>query len=215
MYQYKVAQKYYDETALKQRQKASQISAISTADYSVNCREQAIYAAQRYKTDEDLTGAWDDRNFKLLAWTSNGAEMLQKIVKASADGVLLVFLGNGGGNPFKPSGLVLAIASKVPASLQQTLNDADKNTIALEKAAAKTGIAKRIERSKHNEHFLKAYYALSPSWIEDERKARSKHPVMFWLNPTSQDRYQAGYYTVEELDEWIKGRGPVVKTKAA
>jgi len=54
-----------------------------------------------------------------------------------------------------------------------------------------------------------SYLSLSPRWLSGGRK--SKHPVMFWLNPLRDG--EANYYTVEELEQWLKGKGPVLKKK--
>ena len=59
----------------------------------------------------------------------------------------------------------------------------------------------------------RAYLCLSPQWISGDRK--SQHPVMYWLNPADQDKNNAGWFTVEELDQWIAGTGPVVNSKTS
>lgn len=33
----------------------------------------------------------------------------------------------------------------------------------------------------------------------------------FWLNPWDQHIYEAGWYTLEELKQWGKDKGPVIK----
>ena len=35
--------------------------------------------------------------------------------------------------------------------------------------------------------------------------------IKFWLNPYEQQKYAAGWYTLEELQQWCKDEGPVVQ----
>lgn len=34
---------------------------------------------------------------------------------------------------------------------------------------------------------------------------------MFWLNPMNQKKYNHGWFTIEELQQWAKDNGPIVK----
>ena len=49
--------------------------------------------------------------------------------------------------------------------------------------------------------------------ISKEERKHTKYEVVFWLNPQEQQIYDANWYTVEQLDQWAKGEGPVIKTK--
>jgi hypothetical protein len=55
------------------------------------------------------------------------------------------------------------------------------------------------------------YFALSPRWCNDGEKTRTKYPIVFWLNPHDQHIYNSGWFTVEELEQWISKTGPVLK----
>ena len=59
----------------------------------------------------------------------------------------------------------------------------------------------------------KSWFALSPKKLnkEDMEKHKTKFSVIFWLNPTEQRIVNYGWFTVEELRMWIKGKGPIVK----
>ena len=54
----------------------------------------------------------------------------------------------------------------------------------------------------------KKWYALSPGW----RDKRKQH-VDFFLNPCEQERYDFGWFTVEELRQWARDEGPVLLDK--
>lgn len=47
-------------------------------------------------------------------------------------------------------------------------------------------------------------------WRSLERWQWMDGQIRFWLNPTDQVRYQAGWYTIDELLLWSQNRGPVI-----
>jgi hypothetical protein len=59
------------------------------------------------------------------------------------------------------------------------------------------------------------WYALSPKWAGFFKNADgtvahpTKHPVMYWLNPTNQEQNGFGWMTVEDLEEWMAGKGKI------
>ena len=52
---------------------------------------------------------------------------------------------------------------------------------------------------------------LEPRRIYDQNVENSKYPFKLWLNPNDQDIYKIGYYTVEEIEQWFNGTGPVIE----
>lgn len=47
-------------------------------------------------------------------------------------------------------------------------------------------------------------------WRSLERWQWMDGQIRFWLNPTDQVQYQAGWYTIDELIQWSGNRGPVI-----
>lgn len=47
-------------------------------------------------------------------------------------------------------------------------------------------------------------------WRSLERWQWMDGQIRFWLNPTDQVRYQAGWYTIDELILWSQNRGPIL-----
>src|SRR3546814_19195425 len=79
--------------------------------------------------------------------------------------------------------------------------------------AEATGIKEKIDALPvhYGSLAMKRYFALCPKWtspglIEGRTTA---HPVIFFLNPAQQDKNNHGWYTVEELEQWLDGKGPV------
>ena len=178
-----------------------------TADYYDINRDAKPWSGDN---EHDFTSAWDEGDFLIRGLTPKGKDAAKAIIKAFANGDACVFLGGGG--VFQNAGLIIGITSRVPTDQIKNYNDVCEDRRKLKAAAEATGIYDRVP--------ARAYFALSPQWIKkfeslagrDGEKAprdRSKHPVIFWLNPYDQENNNSGYFTVEELDEWLEGKGPV------
>lgn len=149
---------------------------------------------------KDLATAWDDSSFGVLAKKAD-VEKLRELYQAFQANNIAVWLGAR--VLFKNGGLVLCIADRAPSECLETMRAGDEDTEKLQAASDATGITKRLADAG------KGYFACSPRWITDDMKKKSAHPVMYWLNPTEQDKNNYGWYTVEQLDQWIKGAGPI------
>lgn len=158
--------------------------------------------------DADIHGAWDGGSFGLLSQDESLARELSEAIER-----LDICLGlfGGGGNPFGRAGLCLLIASRIPQAVQDAWLENDRDGRRLEAAAEATGVAQRLKEAGRR------YHALSPKWASEIKstkggEVKTKHPVIYWLNPEKQDLNNYGWFTVEQLDQWIDGRGPIPKT---
>jgi hypothetical protein len=84
----------------------------------------------------------------------------------------------------------------------------DEDARQLQTAAEKTGIAKKLKKKAGL-----SWYALKPAWRDffEDPVYQSEYKVIFFLNPEGQNKYNSGWFTVEELLQWIKGKGPVIR----
>ena len=160
-----------------------------------------------YDNKEPFTAAWDDHSFAILAQGTESIRALKFLVQAWKEKDFCMMLGQPK-TPFGSPGLCLIRASAFSEEEKNAMMQTDLDYQKLLKAAEKTGIKKKLDKAG-----LK-YYALSPQWRDyfKEPVYSSKYPVIFFLNPQYQDQYQSGWFTVEELELWIKGKGPVMKT---
>lgn len=153
---------------------------------------------------EDATAAWDGGSFAIFAYTDRARAALTRLYEGLQAGDFAAWIGGAPpSNPFSRSGLIVAIASLVPEEGAKVMLDADLERERLRKAAAKTGIESRLKEAG------KRYFALSPKFRQPDDGRTSDHPVHFWLNPVDQSNNNYGWFTVEELDDWIEGRGPI------
>jgi len=173
--------------------------------------EHAMEVTTRYGQDSVVTGAWDDSSFAIRGWEDEGRRIVDTVQEALQALDLAVWVS--GDVEFGHGHLCIVRRSSVPMAMVRKFDDAVAGRRRLQDAAATTGIAERLTAIGQMSPLgrMRPYYALSPSWIDEETAKRSAHPVKFFLNPSRQDVNQSGWFTVEELDEWIAGRGPIPK----
>ena len=104
---------------------------------------------------------------------------------------------------------MLLYTSDIPREMKESIMAGDVDNKNLQDAVEKTKIKKILEQAgKH-------YYCLKPMWASSMKlgtNRRTRHPVIFFLNPWEQKINNSGWFTVEELKQWAKGKGPVLKT---
>lgn len=167
---------------------------------------------RRYEEADAVIGAWDDGDFAFAGYGEEGFEVVRTIHQAILDQDVALWHGGGDRNPFSRGGLAIARHSLIPEEFVGKFDMEQDERRRLAAAAKETGIGDRILGSMSQTPFsLSPYFALSPTWTHENRRKDTAHPVMFWLNPTNVRRDNHGYFTVEELDQWIKGEGPVPK----
>lgn len=172
-----------------------------------------IIIQEHYDTNKELLCSWDERSFGIRTIGKDGREKLTALLKAFEKKDIVIFLG-GSKNPFANSGLNICIYSKIPEEIKNNAINKDIDNIKLKETAEATGIYNRLEeaqKQKDGIHRKCSYYALSPAWLNKNIKEETAYDIMFWLNPIRQNKYNFGWYSVEELDQWIKGEGPIIK----
>lgn len=180
-------------------------------------REEELRFHQKYgedAEDPEIVGAWSDGDF---------AVHFRPEAKADAEDLFHAFVnldvaflfGATWGNPFSRGGFVLAIASRLPEDITTSIRAQTEEADALAAAARATGIRARIGAANQLARAASpggyrplshGYYALTPRWAD-----RAKTEVQFWLNPMDQPNNNFGYFTADELDEWLIGAGPIPK----
>lgn len=176
---------------------------------------KSSYALSR---DEHIGSAWDDRSFGILVETERWGTQIKALWGALINSDFCVW--RSGGGPFQNPGLCVGIASTIPQAAIDLWAKYDQDKIDLRLAAEATGIEKRLRATwpktpTATRSFARGegcqWFALSPRWVDEKGKAKTKYPVMFWLNPCDQENNNFGWYSVEDLDAWIKGEGPIPK----
>lgn len=180
------------------------------------------YRSHLWGTDL-ISGAWEENRLCLVA-RGEAVEAVSKLAEAMQRGDFAIWMGGSGSNPFARSGVVLAIPSAIDPEKLQFMLDSDLQQNALLDDVDATGIIERIKSAQERNpgRFTKwpdkfGYHALSPGRTLGSRvglpnPVETKHPVMFFMNPMDQKSVNFGWFTVEELDAWLEGKGPCLKS---
>lgn len=182
---------------------------------SVLCVEgnatHAVGETARYSPRSIVTGAWDGSSFAVRGWDDAGRRIVDLLQEGTETRDLAVWVS--GDIDLGHGHLCIVRRSLVPSAMVAWFDDVAAGHRRLHAAADATGIAVRLAGIGPLMPFgrMRPYHALAPAWIDAETAQRSVHPVKFFLNPTEQDRNNFGWFTVEELDQWTEGRGPVPK----
>ncbi|MFW5916729.1 MAG: hypothetical protein ACOCTM_04570 [Bacteroidota bacterium] len=161
--------------------------------------------------EEEIQGAWDEKSFGILTETKS---LLKQLYRAfEQHNVCMGLFRCDTNNPFENSSLSFLVADRIPESLTKQWEEYDKDRAALQEAKEQSGIEQILMNAG------KRYYALSPAWkvnlfIHQTKSRKTEYPVVFWLNPLDQRKYNCGWFTVEELQQWTEDKGPVVREVA-
>lgn len=171
--------------------------------------------------DNKLATAWCESSLGIRSKDGKEIGFIRQIHKAILAKDAAVW--RGGGHVFKNSGLMIGIISAIPDKEKQEMYDSHVDYRNLIEASEATGIKVKIDTlnqefvEQHNGNATAivckpyGYSSLRPAWVENRTKD-TKHKVVYWLSPYDYKKYTSGWYTVEELEQWIKGEGPVVKS---
>ena len=154
-----------------------------------------IYDDQR----DTIASSWSEDGFAIHVRGEENVSRLTELAEHLRQNDIALADPSGMGFANR-SGLAVAIASRIPEHTRQKIMSADLAYEKLMKAKDECGIEEELKEAG------KRYYALSPAWA-DEQEAELK----FFLNPAQQDKFQAGWYNLDELRQWAKDEGPVLK----
>ena len=147
---------------------------------------------------KDVVAAWDKKSFGVVVSNKDQEFMLALY---EAFGNMDVAIWKGSSEAFKSGGLYIFIVSRIPEDIKQQMFDSDLGYFRLKKATEATNIREILKEAG------KDFFALRPRWTDgNESKG-----LEFFLNPKEQDKYNTGWFTLDELLEWAQDRGPVIK----
>jgi len=182
-----------------------------------------------------MVTAWDGRGFGVGVMGENEVKWLEELYEAfNNKNVVIAIINHRATNPFAGSSLSLMIKDRLPEEISDMMYDADKQHYDREDYEKKTGVPKLKERNKklrqkENERMSKKghwidgnlyghnhgyYLACSAKWIsyddDEQREAKKKeyhtdYDIMYWINYSDDDSTH-GYFSVEEIKEWLGGK---------
>ena len=147
----------------------------------------------------NIATAWSEGDFGIHVRGKDYCDRLKEIWDAFQRMDISIWIG--GGHVFENGGLIVAIRSRCPQEGLTQMLEADKDSFAREKAAKDTGIFEILSKAG------KRFYALSPRRWNDKKPGEP----LFWLNPQEQQKYDSGWFTVDDLKLWAEDKGPVMR----
>jgi len=162
---------------------------------------------------DEIYAGWSTEDFGIYM-KNDSEDMLMELYTALQNKEAAIWLGGHGA--FKNSGFIIGIVKNISDDNLKIMKDADEDQLKLNKAVKKSGILKRLEakqNTKEGYHRPCGYHCCKAAWISENRAKDSYWNIMFWLNPQNQADNNFCWCTVEELDLWIAGTGPIPKNK--
>lgn len=147
---------------------------------------------------------WDSDGFAISVMGDENIAALKRIYEAVKDRNATLSL-SGTLSSFSGNGLCVVVASEISADVAEKALRSDESHQRLLAAVQATGIEDELKKAG-----LK-YFALSPRWLDEQESS-----FKFWLNPWEQHMHNYGWFTIDDLRQWIAGKGPIIKepTKA-
>ena len=162
-----------------------------------------LRAIHQGKIGQDIVTAWAEAEF-LLKVSNKLYKEIDELWAAFQRKDVAIWIG--GGNPFGGHGLVLAIASKVPADKAQYMYDCEHETWRLNEYMKQTGIEDKLKSAGCG------FHALRPAAFKN--KDTGAEEIRFFLNPMQQRDNNYGWFSLAELEAWARGEGPIPMDKA-
>lgn len=168
------------------------------------------------KPKDPIVTAWDGGGFGIGVMGEKEVQYLKDLYEAFKNkDVAITIINLMPKNPFSNSSLSLLIASRLPQEILTNMYNADKEYYDRVDYEEKIGMTKiKAKYGNKNGHDKKNYYmACSAKWIDyDDAEARerkkkehnTKFDIIYWINYSDDDNTH-GYYTVEEIREWLTG----------
>lgn len=193
-------------------------------DLNWNAKWNAEHPSTRGDKDNIIT-AWDSGGFGVAVMGEQEVEWLKELKTAIDEKRLTIAIANlRAKNPFAGSSLCLMITDRIPQETLDAMYMGDKTYFDREDYEEKIGMKKIIAKhgNKNGYNNLHYFMACSPKWIdynntegtleEQKKKYNTKYDIMYWINYSDSDN-NAGWYTVEEIREWLTGKKRLVEIR--
>ena len=182
-----------------------------------NMEYKANHPSTTRKPKDPIACAWDEEGFGIAVMGEKEVGYLTQLYEAIQKcNVAITHINLMPKNPFSNSSLSVLIVDLLPQEVLDQMYNADLEYYSRIDYEEKIGMAKiKTKYGNKNGHDKKNYYmACSAKWIDyDDAEARekrkkelkTKYDIWYWVNYSDDDNNH-GWYTVEEIREWLTGR---------
>lgn len=176
---------------------------------------------------DNIITAWDGGSFGVAVMGDKEVEYLKELQTAIQEKRLTIAIANlRVKNPFAGSSLCLMITDRIPQETLDAMYHGDKEYFDREDYEEKIGMKKLIAQKGNKNGYQNLHYfmACSPKWIdynneegtldEQKKKWNTKYDILYWINYSDNDS-NYGWYSVEEIREWLEGEKPLIDIRKA
>lgn len=156
-----------------------------------------------WQEPQEVASAWDEKSFAIRVFSQEEITKIRELKEAFIAGDIAIWVG--GKTFFGGGGMHLIIASKMPQLYKDQLYKDHVEQKKLNDAVKQLTIIQELKDAG------KKYFALQPSFFKNENGEEYLKFFLNPLNPMGQNIYNSGWFTIEELRQWIQGAGPILK----
>lgn len=172
------------------------------------------------KTDALIT-AWNSGSFGVAVYGNQETEYLKDLHEQILNLNLAILTTKF--EAFRGSSLCLLITDRIPQSTLDSIYKSDKecyDLIDYEESIGMTDIKNKFG-NKNGYHGEKYFMACSPKWLDYEdsmtrdaikKEINTQYDIRYWINYSDNDN-NYGWYTVEEIREWLTGDKKLVQIR--
>lgn len=177
------------------------------------------YDLQHSYQGTELSTAWCEDDFCVIVSGETNVKMLEDLYEQFKKNNVAICKLRSSVQVFANSSLSLVIIDRLPKDAIDNLYQVDKKAEDLVKYENKIGMTKLKEKERGRSGNENYYMACSAKWIDYEneknREARkvnlkTKYDIQYWVN-YSDDDDNYGWYTVEEIRQWLSTPGLKLK----
>jgi len=193
---------WYNKKTFTDHKEKIQICGFTTSykkyDDTIISMKDAMRAAETVawvgSYGKSIQAAWCESDFAVFSSDPKHWPLLKTIYESFAKLDTCISIGKS--IVFSNGGLCLTVASMIPEDIKTKVLNDDLAYACLMNEFRETKIEDILKKANCG------YYALSPKRKEDGS-------LMFWLNPTEQQKNNYGWFTLQDLEDWAKGKGKI------
>jgi len=199
-------------------------------NYKSNIHWRVDYDAKNPREGRDskdpMVTAWSGSGFGVGVMGEKESKWLEELYEAFNNvNVVIAMINHRAYNPFAGTSLSLMIKDRLPKEVSDMMYAADNEYFDREDYEKKTGVPKlkeKLQKIKQKNGWNDNLYghnhgyniACSPKWIDyndavnREKKKKeydTKYDIIYWVNYSDDDDTH-GWFTVEEIKEWLGGK---------
>lgn len=143
-----------------------------------------------------MYAAWDEESFCITSDDKMEIVRLKQVYEAFLrKDIAIARLSSGWA---QGSSLAFIIISQMPKAVKKAWVNTDRLDNRVRREFKRTRIESLLRKKK------KGFFALSPRYNKSGE-------LVVWLNPFEQSKYNSGWFTIQDLQDWARDTGKVIK----